>query len=1488
MPADAAREALALWRGPALADVADEPFAAPEIRRLEELRVEAVELALDADLAAGHHLEVAGEIDAVVVEHPLRERLHAQRMLALYRCGRQAEALDAYREARSTLVGEVGVEPGPELRRLHEAILRQDPSLDVEVAPRELPRELDTASAPPLAGRDDELAWLRAQWQRARAGEGALVALLGPPGIGKTRLAAELAGVVHGEGATVVYAAAAGAPDVALAAVARARRVRRPVLLVADDADRAGAAVRDAVAETGGEACLVLATAEAAADLEATATCTLPPLGAAAVRRIALLYADAPPPETLVEASGGVPGRVHELASAWARREAARRVDAVADRAAAGREQARALETELAGSVAALQSTQERAEVLAARHHGSPVICPFKGLATFDVDDAEYFFGREHLVAQLVARLVGAPLLAIVGPSGSGKSSALRAGLLPALAAGSLPGSDGWTPALFRPGAHPARELRRATRGLPGDRRVVLAVDQFEEIFTACRDAHEREAFVADLVRQARDPGVVVVALRADFYARCAEFPELARLVEANHVLVGSMAPDELRRAITRPAERVGLRVEPELEDALVEDVAGQPGALPLLSTALLELWRQRRGRELQLAAYRGAGGVDGAVARLAEDAFGRLEPPEQEVARTLLLRLADEGPDGAIVRRRVPLDELEPERDERVARVLDVLTERRLLTVSAGSVEVAHEALLREWPRLRGWLEEDAEGRRLQRRLAQAARDWDAGGRDPGELYRGGRLASALEWRGTHEAALNATEHAFLDAGETASDRARRRVRLVLAGMLALVVLASGAALAALDGRDRARDEAQAAEAQRLGADAASESALDRSLLLARQGIALDDTPATQDNLLAALRRSPAAVGVMRGDGDVLTAVDVDPAGRTIAVGDSNGTVIFLDARTGRRLAEPHQSGGVSRVVSLAFSPDGRRVASTGWDQRGGFTHLFEGRTGRHIARLDPQDPLFDFGDKVSFSPDSRVLVMQTRNEPGLPNRLLRWDARTGRPLVHVQDIPGRKSVLLGYIGPRLITSSTEDGTTVMRDATTLDAVRRYPVTDSVAAISPARGLIAFGSRDGSVRLLDTRSGAIEEASTRHDGAVTSMRFGADGRRLLTAGSDERLIVWDTRRFTPIEALPARGRGRLMDVAVARDGRTAYTAGRDGTVVAWDLDGARRLERPLKAVGAARTFAVTGLGSPIAASDGGGFVELVDGRTLRPSGRVRVDREPPIGLAVSPDGRTLASTTAPGGLSFWDLRARRRLGGVQTVHQGAWALAFSGDGRWLAIGGAGAIAQLWDARRQRLAGSIERSVLDLSLSKDGATLAATIRGDTFGGGLDLYSVPDLERIRTVRVPAGELGRFTQDGRSFVYGDLQGRVWILDTQTWKARGRPLRVQGSVIQADVSADGRRIATTYGDGTARLWDAASGRPIGAALPSTGGNILSTAFIRGGSELAVVTERGGYVWDVRPASWERRACAVAGRRLMRAEWEAALPGRDYAPAC
>ena len=345
----------------------------------------------------------------------------------------------------------------------------------------------------------------------------------------------------------------------------------------------------------------------------------------------------------------------------------------------------------------------------------------------------------------MVGRLVGASLLGVVGPSGSGKSSAVRAGLLPALASGVLPGSESWKRVLLRPGEHPLTSLRHAL-GVDGtqdpistalarlgpEAKLLLAVDQFEETFVACRDELERAAFMdalADAAQRHDSRVAIVLALRADYYGACAAHPRLSRLLGESQVLVGPMEPTELAQAIEGPAGKAGLVVEAELVARLVEDLAGQAGGLPLLSTALLELWQRRDGVRMPLVAYERTGGVQGAVARLAEQAYGKLTPDEQRAARRILLRLAGSGEDDAVVRRRVALGELEVDHDEQAARVLEVMAASRLVTVGKGTAEVAHEALLREWPRLRGWLEEDVDGRRLHRRVTEAARDWDAAG---------------------------------------------------------------------------------------------------------------------------------------------------------------------------------------------------------------------------------------------------------------------------------------------------------------------------------------------------------------------------------------------------------------------------------------------------------------------------------------------------------------------------------------------------------------------------------------------------------------------------------------------------------------------------------------------------------------------------------------------------------------------------------------
>jgi WD40 repeat protein/DNA-binding SARP family transcriptional activator len=1519
-PPDAARDAVALFRGEPLADLSVEPFAAAEIRRLEDLRMTATELAIDADLAAGRHREMVGRIETLLAQAPLRERLHAQRMLALYRCGRQAEALEAFRDARSTLVDEVGIEPGPELRGLHDAILRQDPSLDVLPAPAEFPAELDIATAPPVTGREGELRRLRTSWQRAAGGTGALVTVVGAYGMGKTRLAAELAADVHRDGATVLYATGTGAPEAALAAITRTRDAKRPALLVLDDADRAPRDVHAALAELARVVdslpALVLATGVQPAALDRLAPrdrVVLAPLDAEAVRLVAGFYAPAggseAPVEALLATSDGVARRVHQAASEWARQEATRRVDDVAGRAAAGRSRARALEAELAGTVVDLQSARERARLASGggRDAGRPAVCPYKGLASFHLADAEYFFGREQLVAELVARLVGAPLLGVVGPSGSGKSSVLRAGLMHAIAGGVLPGSDGWARVVMRPGEHPMGELRRACSGL-GEQRAVIAVDQFEELFTACRDEEERREFVAALVRATDDRNSVVLALRADFYGRCAAYPDLARLLAANQALVGQMARDELRRAIERPAQRAGLSVEPELVDELLSDVEGRPGGLPLMSTALLQLWRDRDGQRLRAAAYARSGGVQGAVARLAEDAFLRLDASQQAAARKVLLRLADDGERGATVRRRVDLAELQAFED-----VVARLTESRLLTTSDGSVEVAHEALLREWPRLRHWLAEDVEGRRLHRQLGDAAHAWDEAGRDPGDLYRGARLTAALEWRAGHEDELSATERAFLDAGRAAGERAHRRLRIALAGVSLLLVAAVVAGLVALDQRRGARTEARTAQAQRLGAQALSEEALDRSLLLARQGVALDDSLATRSNLLAALLRSPAALRVMRGDGGRMLAVAVHPSGRRIIAGDNQGSLAVFD-EGGRRLAGGFRTG--LPVQAIRFSPDGTRVAVASGHEGVGAFDLLDAVTLRRIAhrRLGWSGEPFRI---LAFSPDSRVVATSFapwNEDESRPGRglLERWDARTGRRLGQPVALTREGDFLVSFISAgRVVTMREDERELVVRDAATGRPIRRVHASGVhwVSAVSRDGHFAALGRDDGSVQLVDLLTGRARTASGRHDAPVQGAAFTADGRTLVTAGDDAKVMVWDVAAATATAAFEGHA-GRVTSVAVSPDGRTAYTASLDGTVIAWDLSGSRRFGRLFAATprhgvrtisetgvapegGGAYNLSVSPRGDMLAVAQWEGFINLHDSRG-RPIGRFHaVEREPAGYAAFAPDGRTLAVTGGDGSLGFWDARTRTRLAPPVRVSQTAvWRSQFSADGRWLAFSGQDSVVRLWDGRRHAPVRTrrLDQLPRDLALRPDGKVLVVPATWGPGQGYVDVLSVPSLERVARIAMTNGRWSSFSRDGRLLILGDHEGRAQIYDGRTFKPRGRPLLGHaGYVLTADFSPDARMVATSSSDGTVRLWDTASSRLIGRPLPAIPNVQTGAAFIGGGSRLVAVSDNGqGFLWDIRPSAWMRRACAVAGRTLTRAEWDDALPGSEYRPAC
>lgn len=491
-------------------------------------------------------------------------------------------------------------------------------------------------------------------------------------------------------------------------------------------------------------------------------------------------------------------------------------------------------------------------------------ICPYRGLQIFEAKHARFFFGREATTEWLVDELRQSHFLAVIGPSGSGKSSLVRAGLIPALRRGDLPNSDTWPLRVFRPGHRPLESLALAMTQLVGptndptatlrlmealaanqrqlhltaqlaltdspiDRNIFLVIDQFEEIFTLCRDEAQRSALIDNLLYASAIEGgrvVVILTMRADFYGKCAIYPDLAARITDHQMLVSPMVEDELRQAIERPAQLVGLEFEAGLVDTLLRDVQTEPGVLPLLQHTLLELWERREGRKLTFAAYREIGGLQGAIAYRAESLYATFDEAKKALTQRIMLRLTQPGEGTEDTRRRVWKGELLPTPNSKirdspaggqksaianddetvtVEKVLEQLVEARLVTISqdkAGQqdqVDVVHEALIRGWPRLQTWVDKNRNALQILHRLSDEAKRWDGQGRHESFLYRGVQLAEAEEMVKSHPEMLAPLDQAFLKAGvelRKANDRTNQRNRVwsmagmgVFAGVLGNVI---------------------------------------------------------------------------------------------------------------------------------------------------------------------------------------------------------------------------------------------------------------------------------------------------------------------------------------------------------------------------------------------------------------------------------------------------------------------------------------------------------------------------------------------------------------------------------------------------------------------------------------------------------------------------------------------------------------------------
>ena len=663
------------------------------------------------------------------------------------------------------------------------------------------------------------------------------------------------------------------------------------------------------------------------------------------------------------------------------------------------------------------------------------------------------------------------------------------------------------------------------------------------------------------------------------------------------------LAPDELERAIVRPASSVGQTVEPALVAQVASDVAEQPGALPLVQYALTELFDRRQEGRLTLEAYREIGGVGGALAASAEHLFETRQLGGRDAVRELFLSLVTLGEGTPDTRRRVRLSELSRSETDPAAMesALDAYGRHRLLTFDRDpatrepTVEVAHEALLGAWDRLRGWIDEARDDIRVRNTLASAAADWEAAGRDESFLLRGARLERVASWAETTTVSLSTGEAAYLRASverrdqERAAEAARqeheralerrsiRRLRGIVAAVTAAALVASILTAVAVDQRGEARDAAAQARnaetaqlAQRLGAQALVEEDLDLALLLARQAVAIDDSSQTRGYLLAALQYSPGAMGIMHGTG-LLKAASISPDGETLAViGETDGLLLF-DTGTYEQIGNPLPLSG--QLESVAYSPDGRTLAVGGNTLR-----LLDARTYELLAKTKGGAWRMAFTDH-----GSRLVVLDegAAGERAADAPITIRDAATLRPIgpsIEPEAFEGAE-VGLREAAPhfaltsdyRSLLTASEDGELAVWNLRSREKTRTFRIATGLhaLALSPDDHTAAVGV-DGGIQLVDLPSGEVRTATGSLSGRPTWLLFSPGGDTVVSTNLDGTVTLWDVGSAAPRETL--RGHSNSVQQPVfSPDGKTLYTVSHDGTAIAWDMTGERGLARPFR-----------------------------------------------------------------------------------------------------------------------------------------------------------------------------------------------------------------------------------------------------------------------------------------------------------------------------
>ncbi len=1176
--------------------------------------------------------------------------------------------------------------------------------------------------------------------------------------------------------------------------------------------------------------------------------------------------------------------------------------------------------------------------------------CPYVGLDPFRNDDRAAFFGRDGLLEDMSAHLTQQRCLALVGPSGSGKSSIVLAGLVPRLMAGAVRGSAEWHYyETLVPGSNPLVSLARALRpretddtqwveraasamrsshtflldlhrvGSSRDRPAVLVIDQFEEVFTLCDDPAVAQAFVNNLVTFVREGDVrhtLILTLRSDFEDRASKYEALQKLLQESHIRVQPLTALELRDAIEKPAESVGLRIDAEVVERLVKEILGEPAGLPLLQFSLRQLWALRDRNRVTLSTYGRLGGARQALARSADELYSELIPEEQGRARRILLRLVRVTNALEVTSRRERRSALYVgDEKDRVEHVLQRLIHARLLRVTTGDsaseeqVELAHEALVRNWPRLVEWVEEERERLRRRQRLDFAAEQWQLLGRDPAALLRGAALIEAQRIRDL--AGLAAEFVAASDEHQARQERSARRRTLgwaatavaalvlpLLMGTYVLVQrqadaanyqaerlmqeqLASDAALGAVaahaeqlsraaatavsaqataeaseksmrEALARARHDAHIAHARQLAAlgRERADDQLDLALLLNLEALNIARMENTElvelrGSLLDLLNRGSRRKDSLSGHDDAVSAVLLTPDGNTIISGGWDGKIVFWDLATRRPIDEP-LTQHTDGISGLALSGDGGTLASSSWD---GSIRLWRVDTHEEIGQ--PLRGHTGWVRSVAMSDDGRLLASGADD-----GNIVLWDPTTGerRPPLHFGHGGGIASLSMSRDG-RWLASGDRDATVVLWDLRG-DQPRPYELTDH-GHIGWVRVAL---SPDGKT-LASASCGKTEEIA---------------GTQNCTQGL---VRLWDVETQKPLGSLVGHS-GSVRALAFSANGHTLATGSQDHTIILWDVATFQPLSVPLVGHTSSVWSLVFGSSGRTLLSGGEDrALVLWDVADLEPLARPLLGHSGPVrGVAFSADGKTLASGSSDQTVRLWDVAGRQPIGRPLRPGNGeVAALAFSPrEGGPLASGSDTGVVSVWNV------GQSPSKALDLPSEHRGgvSSLAFSPReaGILATAGRDARVL--LRSIATAAVPEPLVGNvsdvlsvsFSPDGSKLAGGTHDGAVIVWDVSSGRRLSPLIGHTSSVTGVTFSPNGKLLATGSADRTIRLWNAETLQPIGEPLTGHSGGMQSLAFTPDSQMLASGSDDNTIIlWDVAAvANGQQNRTGLGAQRL------------------